>query len=67
MQERLTEIEIKLAHLERTVNDLSDVLVKQHDLIDGLRDRYDRLSARVAGLADGLTGEQQPGEKPPHY
>ncbi len=67
MQERLTEIEIKLAHLEQTVNELNEVLVKHHNLIDGLSDRCDQLTGRIKDMAEDIAGDKPGDEKPPHY
>lgn len=64
----MTEIEEKLAHLIRTVDDLSDVIARQDREIDRLRLRVEMLTAREAtrqGERDGgvILGD----ERPPHY
>lgn len=64
----MTEIEEKLAHLIRTVDDLSDVIARQDREIDRLRLRVEMLLAREAarqGESDGgvILGD----ERPPHY
>ena len=63
-----TEIEERLAHLERLADDLNEVVTAQGREID-------RLSAKVAMLlereaardADGTGGVILGDEKPPHY
>ncbi|KGM89170.1 Uncharacterized protein rosmuc_00654 [Roseovarius mucosus DSM 17069] len=64
----MTEIEEKLAHLIRTVDDLSDVIARQDRELDRLRVRVEMLLAREAarqGESDGgvILGD----ERPPHY
>jgi len=64
----MTDIEEKLAHLIRTVDDLSDVIARQDREIDRLRLRVEMLLTREAarqGESDGgvILGD----ERPPHY
>jgi SlyX protein len=67
MQERVTELEIKLAHNEQALNELSDVLYRQQQLIDRLEQRMEALQQRVeTGNADGADPDATD-EKPPHY
>jgi SlyX protein len=67
MQERVTELEIKLAHNEQALNELSDVLYRQQQLIDRLEQRMEALQQRAeAGNVDGA-GPNAPDDKPPHY
>ncbi len=66
MTERLTEIEIKLAHLEDAVNAMSDMVYNQQAAIDRIATFCKHLQQRVEAIepADGA----EPGdEKPPHY
>jgi uncharacterized coiled-coil protein SlyX len=67
---RLDLIEIKLAHLERAVTELSDALAQQQRDIQlltarnrQLKDQLETLEAGSAGSADSTDGF----EKPPHY
>jgi len=66
---RLESIEIKLAHLERAVGELSDALLHQQREIDILsarnRQLKDQLEALEAG--GGASGDGDGFEKPPHY
>ena len=67
MQDRLIEIEIKLAHVEQTVNELNDVIVKQQAYIDSLQRDVERLKERLqtdGGVEDSANPQD---EKPPHY
>jgi SlyX protein len=67
MDNRLTEIEIKLAHIEQSLNDLSDVMYQQQGLIDRLEQNYDNLRQRIQRQGEGGTAATPTDEKPPHY
>lgn len=64
-EQRLADLEVKCAYLEKTVSDLSDVLWAQQKELDGLKDLYRVLKDRVAadpGLVDASRND-----RPPHY
>jgi uncharacterized coiled-coil protein SlyX len=63
---RIETLEIKVAHLERALQDLSDVLYRQQQRLDAHEDRYQRLVDRVEG-ADQQSGSGPKFEIPPHY
>ena len=67
MQDRLTEIEIKIAHMEQSLGELSDVLYRQQSLLDRLELRFNELRQRVSVTADGRENSDPTDEKPPHY
>ena len=64
----MREIEEKLAHLIRTVEDLSDVVARQAAEIDRLTARVEMLMQREAEREGQGTGGVILGdERPPHY
>jgi len=66
MSERLDEVEIKLAHLELTVTELSDALYAQQQAIERLTRSNERLKQRIEAL--GESAEVPADEQiPPHY
>lgn len=67
MQERLTEIEIKMAHMEQALTELSDVLYLQQGLMEKLEKRYEDLRHRVEANDGAGSGGGPEDEKPPHY
>jgi SlyX protein len=67
MQERITEIEIKLAHLEQAVNEISDVLYRQQNLLERLESGYENLRQRMHSDNTATDGPNPADEKPPHY
>ena len=66
MQDRSTQIEEALAHLQAEVDDLSQLVREQHEELTRLRRQVALLLERAAAQdADGsvVLGDQ----KPPHY
>ncbi len=68
VQVRITELEIKLAFAEHTIEALNDVVVLQADRLDmlsrklvRLQERFDRGEPDAGGTANAAD------ERPPHY
>ncbi len=67
-EERLVEIETKIAFQEKTIQDLNDVLCEQQQEIERLGSTCDALVKRVKELSEFTPGMDAPtNEKPPHY
>ena len=64
--ERIETLEFKLAHLERAVQELSDVLYRQQQQLDAAHAMNQRLREQLEDL-EGRTGEAASVEIPPHY
>lgn len=62
---RLADLEVKCAHLEKMVTDLSEVMWRQQKELDALKDAYRGLKDRLAG-DPGLVDASN-NERPPHY
>ncbi len=63
--QRLADLEIKTAYLEKTLGELSDVVWRQQRELDALKEQYRSLKDRVAadpGLVDASRND-----RPPHY
>ena len=60
MEPRLVALETRYTHLERLVDELSQVVFGQQRVID-------RLSAEVTFLRKNASGTTAPSERPPHY
>jgi uncharacterized coiled-coil protein SlyX len=67
MHDRLTNIEVKIAHMEQALAELSDVLYSQQQLLDRLANGMDRLTETAALAADSPGNPDAATEKPPHY
>ena len=65
----MQDLEEKLAHVIRILDDLSDVVARQDREIDRLRMQVDRLILREAERETAETGGVVlgDGERPPHY
>jgi SlyX protein len=62
MEKRIIDLEIRYAHLEHQVSELSDVVYRQQQLIDRLKLEMIALKKRLDSNSEG------PGqETPPHY
>ena len=68
MSDRLETIEIKLAHLERAVAEISDVVARQQKELDRALERNQRLMEKIAALeSESGAASATAYEKPPHY
>lgn len=63
---RIETLEIKVAHLERAQQELSDVVFRQQQRLDALAARHASLLERLEGAA-GAAGPESQFEVPPHY
>ena len=66
MQERLTDIEIKVAHLENSISELSDALYVQQGSLQKLEQICEQLQRRIRSLDEAGPDNPQD-ERPPHY
>ena len=66
-EERLVEIETKLAHQEYLLNELNGVITKQQEIIRHLEERYGTLKDRLRSISEALPADGSPDERPPHY
>ncbi len=64
---RLDQIEIKLAHLERALNELNDVVIRQQREIELLTARNRQLKDQLELVEAGGGASAAGFEKPPHY
>jgi SlyX protein len=64
---RLDQIEIKLAHLERALSELNDVVIRQQREIELLTARNRQLKQQLEALEAGGGTSDDGLERPPHY
>jgi SlyX protein len=62
-EERMTDLEIRLAHQEKTIADLNEVITAQWKKIEILERQLRRLDEEV----QSLDAEAPHNQKPPHY
>ena len=65
--ERLDAIEEKLAYLEQSVHELSDVVARQQKELDQALQRNQRLMDKIAAMESDFGPSATAHEKPPHY
>lgn len=65
--ERIVDIETKIAYQEHMISDLNTVVIEQQVVIDELRKTTQALSRRVMELSEGLALSDSGSELPPHY
>ncbi len=66
--DRITELEIALAHQERLTEELSDLLRQHVDRLEQLERRTTVLAARLAALEAGDDEGPPPADvRPPHW
>lgn len=67
-EERLVEIETKIAYQEKTIKDLNDVIYEQQQEIERIGTLCQVLVNRVKEISAVTLGVDAPAnEKPPHY
>jgi SlyX protein len=64
---RLDQIEIKMAHLERALTELNEVVIRQQREIELLTARNRQLKHQLELLEAGGGISTEGFEKPPHY
>ncbi len=69
LKNRLNELEIKIAHQEQQINDLSDMVSEQWTMIERLGGQLTKANSRIESLENNPQIEQSSllDEKPPHY
>lgn len=65
--DRLEALEFKVAHLERGLQELSDVVARQQRELDALTARTRVLEERLRELRDLAPAAAEADEVPPHY
>lgn len=65
--DRLIDIEMKIAHQEHTVAELNDALTSQQAQIARLELQVRTLTDRVRAISEGAPGGREDDAPPPHY
>ena len=64
---RITELEVQLAHQTATVDELNDMVAKQWQEIDRLKKQMTRLIGRLESVEQSLPKGATDDQPPPHY
>jgi uncharacterized coiled-coil protein SlyX len=65
--QRLEALEFKLAHLERGLQELSDVVARQQQELERMALRNQQLLGQLESLRQEAEEKKDPYEVPPHY
>jgi len=66
-EDRLTDIEVKIAFQEDTLQELNQLIYQQQRQLDQLEAALNALAGRMAEMAETVPVSDQKDEKPPHY
>ena len=67
MTDRLTNVEEKIAYLEKFVADLDGVVRELHDGLDAARREMGQLRAQLEKPREDDDGDDLEAQRPPHY
>ena len=67
LEQRLTDMEIRITHQEATLETLNDVIIRQQQLIDNLATELRSTRKRLNELDTASENTAQPEPPPPHY
>jgi len=67
MEERITELEIKLAHVENTIDILDQTVITQQSQIDILMLKMSILEKKLKAAGESQIANEKDETPPPHY
>jgi SlyX protein len=67
MQQRIEQLEVKVAFLEEANSQLSDMVYRQQQELEALRARLVDMTSRIEPAQSRMTEYTAEQEKPPHY
>ena len=67
MDDRVTELEIRLTHLEDTLDVLNKTIIKQHDEMDLLQLQVSLLEKKIKASQSSPVAHESEETPPPHY
>jgi len=67
MENRVTELEIRLTHLEDTIEVLNKTIIKQHEEIDQLQLQVSILEKKIKASQSSPVALESEETPPPHY
>lgn len=67
MENKIIDLESKLAFQDETINELNEVITDQQQQLDQLREEIRLLSLRISSVAESSAGSEEKEPPPPHY
>ncbi|MGB0626371.1 MAG: SlyX family protein [Alphaproteobacteria bacterium] len=65
--EKIADLEVRLAHQEHTLDELSGVVAEQARVIELFREQLRRLTDRMVQVEETVPGKGPDEPPPPHY
>lgn len=65
-QQRITEMEMGLTHLQRDFESLNEVMLAQQKIVESLQRTVERMQSQMESVSDPEVRDAE-SEKPPHY
>ena len=65
--QRLVELETRIAFQEQSISELSEVIVRQQTEIDQISYKMQRMAGRLASVEEFHETGSEPEPPPPHY
>jgi SlyX protein len=67
MNERLTELEVRVAFQDKTLQDLNEVVTRQQREIDRLAKELEAVKSQLSELTPSMVIPPEDEKPPPHY
>ena len=67
MENKIIDLESKLAFQDQTINELNEVITDQQQQLDQLREEIRLLNIRIASVAEASNVSNEKEPPPPHY
>ena len=67
MNERLTDLEIRFMHQERTIQELNEIVCRQELIIERLERDLRQIQEQLKQALPSLNRTEEEEEPPPHY
>ena len=67
MENKIIDLQSKLAFQDETINDLNEVITDQQNQLDQLREDVRLLNLRIASVAEASNVADEKEPPPPHY
>ena len=67
MENKIIDLQSKLAFQDQTISELNDVITDQQNQLDQLREEIRLLNLRIASVAEQANTSEEKEPPPPHY
>ena len=67
MENKIIDLQSKLAFQDETINELNEVITDQQNQLDQLREEIRLLALRIASVAQSAAAPDEKEPPPPHY